>query len=105
VTRSGFASLGLGLAGVHFFLSWGIVPLTLAAGRTLPDGMLKSLFIGGLVAITKALYFPILALALYPRIWFPGHWIYVPVAVNSLLWGLVLAVAVVGLRRLRPARS
>lgn len=105
MTRLGFSRLSLCLAGVHFLASLAIVPLTLAAGRLLPSGMSKTLLTGGLVAATKALYFPILSLALYPRVWFPGLWIYAPVAANSLLWGLLVAAGIILVRRWwRPRR-
>jgi ABC-type arginine transport system permease subunit len=54
-----------------------------------------------LAEITRVLYFPIVSLALYPRHWFPGNWMTVPIAVNSLLWGAALALIVVVGRRLR----
>jgi hypothetical protein len=25
-------------------------------------------------------------MALYPREWFPGNWVYLPMAANSLIW-------------------
>ena len=46
------------------------------------------------------LYFPILSQALYPRHWFPGPWILVPTAANSLLWAVLLAGLTIGLRRI-----
>lgn len=43
-----------------------------------------------LVAVAKILYFPVLSLSLFPRAWFPGGWIAVPILINSLVWALVL---------------
>ena len=43
---------------------------------------------------TRVLYFPVIGLGLYPRHWFPGPWITVPILVNSLLWGAFLAAIV-----------
>jgi hypothetical protein len=40
--------------------------------------------------LSKVLYFPVVSLVLYPRGLFPGSWILLPVAVNSLLWGLAV---------------
>ena len=74
-------------AAAHFLASVLIVPATLKVGAA------TSGFAGLLTETTRALYFPILGLALYPRHWFPGRWIYVPIGVNSLLWGLGLAAA------------
>jgi hypothetical protein len=43
--------------------------------------------------LSKALYFPVVTLVLYPRGLFPGNWILVPIAANSLLWGLAVWAA------------
>ena len=84
----------------HFLASVLIVPATLKIGAT------GSGFAGLLTEATRVLYFPILGLALYPRHWFPGRWIYIPIAGNSLVWGLGLAAVTVALlalyRRSRP---
>lgn len=94
------------LAVVHFAASLGIVPLTLWVGGALSDGPADSVLYGLLAQATQVLYFPILSLALYPRHWFPGSLITIPIAVNSLLWGVALATAVwLGRRvRSRPGR-
>ena len=85
---------------LHFLASVLIVPATLKASAA------GSGFTGLLTETTRVLYFPILGLALYPRHWFPGRWIYIPIAGNSLLWGLGLATATLALlalyRRSRP---
>jgi hypothetical protein len=41
-----------------------------------------------LVRLTKLLHLPLVTLALYPREWFPGNWVYLPMAANSLIWGI-----------------
>jgi hypothetical protein len=79
----------------HFMASLLIVPLTLKVGEALADGAADALGYGLLTLATKVLYFPILAMALYPRHWFPGQLITIPIAVNSLLWGLALALLMV----------
>jgi len=47
-----------------------------------------------LVEATRILHFPVISLALYPRHWFPGNWIYAPMAVNSFLWAIVIYVLI-----------
>ena len=89
------------LAVVHFAASLAIVPLTLKIGATLPEGPANSLFYNVLAGVTKVLYFPIISLALYPRHWFPGDMITIPIAFNSLLWGMGLMAAIWLLRRIR----
>jgi len=90
----------------HFLASLLIVPLTLKAGEALADGAVDSFGYGLLTLATKILYSPILTMALYPRHWFPGHLITIPIAVNSLLWGIALALLMVVGRRFlsRPGR-
>jgi hypothetical protein len=58
-----------------------------------------------LVAAAKVLYFPVVSLSLFPRAWFPGGWIAVPVLVNSLVWALGLWAVARLLRRLHRRRS
>jgi hypothetical protein len=89
------------LAVVHFAASLAIVPLTLKIGESLPEGPANSSFYSLLAGVTKVLYFPILSLALYPRHWFPGDMITIPIAVNSLLWGIGLIIAIGLARRIR----
>ena len=95
---------GMLLATGHFLASLGIVPLTLKVGGLMGGGWGNSWLYGLLTLATKVLYFPILALALYPRHWFPGELITIPIAVNSLLWGIALAL-VVFIRRRWQTRS
>jgi hypothetical protein len=45
-----------------------------------------------LVAATRILHFPIVSLSWYPRPWFPGNWIYVPIIVNSFIWAVGIYV-------------
>lgn len=93
---------GVILAVGQFMASRLIVPLTLKVGEALADGAVDAFGFGLLTLATKILYFPILAMALYPRHWFPGQLITIPIAVNSLLWGLALALLmVIGRRFLR----
>ena len=95
-----FALAVLLWTAVHFLASVLIVPATLKAGAA------GSGFAVLLTEATRVLYFPILGLALYPRHWFPGRLIYIPIAGNSLVWGLGLATATLILlalyRRSRP---
>ena len=75
------------IAVIHFGLSNLILPLTTALAKQLagaPDGPGAVVML--LVRATKLLHFPIVTLALYPREWFPGNWIYLPMAANSLIW-------------------
>ena len=75
------------IAVIHFGVSNLILPLTMALaqqGADTPEG--PGLAVTLLVRATKLLHFPLITLALYPREWFPGNWVYLPMAVNSLIW-------------------
>lgn len=79
--------LVLAIAAAHFVLSRLVLPITMAltaqaAGA--PDGPGTAVTL--LVRVTKLLHFPLVTLALYPREWFPGDWVYVPLALNSVIW-------------------
>ena len=84
------AIIGL-IAIIHFALCVGIVPGTLTLGAGYDDGsQAPSAFFRLLVVATTVLHYPVISLALYSRHWFPGKWIYVPIGMNSLLWGIAL---------------
>jgi hypothetical protein len=75
------------IAAVHFVLSRLILPATMAVtahAAGTPDG--SGLGVTLLVRATKLLQFPLVTLALFPREWFPGDWVYVPMAANSAIW-------------------
>lgn len=97
--KTGFTPLALMLGGGHFLACVLILPVTRAVGQAPIPAPLGDGLLGILYPATQILYFPILSQALYPRHWFPGLWILVPTAANSLLWGVLLAGLAIGLRR------
>ncbi|MBW2410479.1 MAG: hypothetical protein JRF72_11825 [Deltaproteobacteria bacterium] len=99
------AIIGL-IAIIHFALCVGIVPgtMTLVAGYD-NDSPAPSAFFRLLVVATTVLHYPIISLALYSRHWFPGNWIYVPIGMNSLLWGIALYFGGAVYLKLRKRRS
>jgi hypothetical protein len=91
------------MALVHFGVSQLIVPLTAAvtaAAAGTPGGPGFGVTI--LVRLTKLLHLPLVTLALYPREWFPGGWVYLPMGLNSLIWGAGLAWLIGFCRRSGP---
>ena len=77
----------LSVAVIHFGLSVMIVPVTNFAANAMNTAHLgPTLVIKTLVAVTRILHFPIISLSWYPRHWFPGDWIRIPIFVNSFLW-------------------
>ncbi len=89
-----FLASALKWTALHFLACTLIVPATLKAGAA-GSGITELLTL-----MTKVLYFPILGLALYPRHLFPGYWIYVPIALNSLVWGGCLTLVLQMVRHL-----
>ena len=84
-------SVILVIGAAHFVLAKIIVAMTMQMGMFVADGSQATGLIGHfLVWFTRVLYFPIISLSLYSRQWFPGNWIFIPMATNSLLWGTAL---------------
>jgi len=58
-------------------------------------------FIGRLLIImSKVLYFPVFTFAMYPRAFFPGNLVIIPLFINSLFWALFIFVFFVLAKRL-----
>lgn len=83
------------IAVIHFGLSNLILPLTVMVAQEsagAPGGPGTAVML--LVRATKLLHFPLVTLALYSREWFPGSWIYLPMAVNSAIWTLGICLLI-----------
>jgi hypothetical protein len=83
------AAIILGIAAVHFLVCRLLVTMTMyfnlaTAGSDSELPLLTQLVVG----ITRVLYFPVISLSLYSRQMFPGNWIFVPIFINSLIWGV-----------------
>lgn len=58
-------------------------------------------FLGrSLMVMSKVLYFPVFTFALYPRQFFPGNFVIIPLFINSLLWALLIYVLFVLVKRI-----
>ena len=58
-------------------------------------------FLGrSLMVMSKVLYFPVFTFALYPRQFFPGNFVMIPLFINSLLWALLIYVLFVVVKRI-----
>ncbi|MDJ0814741.1 MAG: hypothetical protein QNJ58_01015 [Desulfobacterales bacterium] len=79
-----FAIMGL-IALIHFAASVAIIAISMSAAPAIDPTQVNVGF-RVLVALTRILHFPIISLSWYSRQWFPGDWIYVPMAVNSMIW-------------------
>lgn len=99
-------SIVAGIAALHFIAAKTIVALTMQMGSFAADSGRAAGYLGGmLVWVTRVLFFPVITLSLYSRKWFPGDWIYVPLAVNSLLWGVTIYGLVCLLKRFRSLQD
>jgi hypothetical protein len=57
-------------------------------------------FIGrSLMVMSKMLYFPVFTFAWYPRQFFPGNFVIIPLFINSLLWALLIYVLFIFVKR------
>jgi hypothetical protein len=54
--------------------------------------------------LSKVLYFPVITLAWYPRQFFPGNFIVIPLFINSLLWALVIYTLLILIKRIFVVR-
>ena len=54
--------------------------------------------------LSKVLYFPVITLAWYPRQFFPGNFIVIPLFINSLLWALMIYALLILIKRISVAR-
>ena len=97
------SSIVAGIAAVHFIAAKITVALTMQLGMFASGSGRAAGYLGDiLVWVTRVLFFPVITLSLYSRKWFPGDWIYVPLAVNSLLWGVTIYGLICLLKRFRP---
>ena len=81
----------IAISAVHFVLCRLVVLATMQFNLAGADGgQSLPLFTSLLINITRILYFPIITMSLYSRQMFPGNWIFVPIIVNSLLWGITI---------------
>ena len=65
-------------------------------------------FLGrSLMVMSKVLYFPVFTFALYPRQFFPGNFVIIPLFINSLLWALPIYILFVLVKRfsVQPEKS
>ena len=90
------------IAGTHFALGRLVIPL--ATNRllaTTESNQTITLAVQLLIWTTRLLYFPIISLSLYSREWFPGNLIYIPILINSLLWGILIYGVLMAIKKIR----
>jgi hypothetical protein len=90
------------IAGTHFVFGRLVIPLATNRLMAVTDSnQAVTWVVQLLIWTTRVLYFPIISLSLYSRKWFPGDWIYIPIIINSLLWGTVVSGVLWGVKKIR----
>ncbi len=92
------------IAMIHFAACLAIIAISMSAASALNQAQATAAF-RVLVTVTRILHFPIISLSWYSRQWFPGDWIYVPMAINSILWAAVLYILAILVTKLRKIYS
>ena len=78
------------IAVVHAVFTKFVSMMTLSVVTANVSNTQMSLIRRLMMMLSKVLYFPVLTLAWYPRQFFPGNLVLIPLFVNSLLWALVI---------------
>jgi hypothetical protein len=90
------------IAGTHFGFGRVVIPLATNRLMAITDShQTVGWVVQLLIWTTRVLYFPIISLSLYSRKWFPGDWIYIPIIINSLLWGILVYGVLLGIKKFR----
>jgi hypothetical protein len=90
------------IAGTHFALGRLVIPLATNRLLAITDSnQTFTLVVQLLIWTTRVLYFPIISLSLYSREWFPGDLIYIPILINSLLWGILVYGVLIVIKKIR----
>ncbi len=90
------------IAGTHFALGRLVIPLATSRLLAITDtNQTVTLVVQLLIWTTRILYFPIISLSLYSREWFPGDLIYIPIIINSLLWGILVYGVLIVIKKIR----
>jgi hypothetical protein len=90
------------IASTHFTLGRLVIPLATNRLLAITDGnQTVTLAVQLLIWTTRVLYFPIISLSMYSREWFPGDLIYIPIIINSLLWGILVYGVLTVIKKIR----
>jgi hypothetical protein len=78
---------------LHFIVVSGIAWLGLLVieGGSMESGV-RSFLSPVFVWVSRILYFPVVTLSLFPRNLFPGGMVYIPIVLNSLIWGVCIYI-------------
>ena len=78
-----------------------IVSMIMLSVVTANANEIQMSFIGRwMMMLSKVLYFPVITMAWYPRQFFPGNFIVIPLFINSLLWALMIYALLILIKRI-----
>jgi hypothetical protein len=89
----------LGIAVGHFVVTKMVTFITLSVFSANAGEARMSSMGHFLMLISRVLYFPVMTMAWYPRRFFPGDFILIPMVINSLIWGVLIYVFFVFIKR------
>jgi hypothetical protein len=90
----------LAIAVVHLVFTKVISIIALSVVTSHAHERQLSLIGRSLMAMSKVLYFPVFTFAWYPRQFFPGNFVIIPLFINSLLWALLIYVIFIFVKRI-----
>ena len=92
----------LGIAVGHSVVTKLVTMITFSVFSASIDEVRMSSMGHLLMLISRVLYFPVMTMAWYPRRFFPGDFIAIPMFINSLIWALLIYVLFVSAKRWFP---
>jgi hypothetical protein len=87
------------IAAVHFVATKLVTMITYSVFAASADETRVSAMGHLLMMVSRVLYFPVMTMAWYPRRFFPGDFIVIPMFVNSLIWAIVIFLFFVFIKR------
>jgi hypothetical protein len=91
------------IAAVHFVFTKTVAMITFSVFTTHADDSRMSILGHFMIMISRVLYFPVITMAWYPRRFFPGNLIIVPLFINSMIWAILIYMMLVLVKRWRAA--
>jgi hypothetical protein len=87
------------IAAVHFVVTKMVTMITFSVFAANADETRISSVGHLLMMISRVLYFPVMTMAWYPRRFFPGNLIVIPLLINSLIWAIGIYMFFVFIQR------
>ena len=92
----------LGIAVIHFVVTKMVAVITLSVFTANVNETQVSPIGQFMMLISRVLYFPVMTMAWYPRRYFPGDLVVIPLFINSLIWALLIYLLFIFVKRWSP---